>query len=297
MGLGALSGRSSQGSVADIYLNALLDLRECVQCTPKRVKSHAGRADTSVHMPKPSRKAPMLKLLIRNLTTVFVLLLAFAAPSALAAKDSHRATSHAAGHRTNQRRNGAHRRFHKSRAGRLVSTPTAAVVSSTSLLGESTLKSHMDYVIAGQAETFRFQASSSALAGIAHVYVDSHNAARTSDRLGLYSDASGHPGTLLSSGSISAVQLATWNSVALTPVALVSGDTYWLAVLGEQGTLRYRDREKGPCPSAPIFAVAYWASVHSAQFGARMPNPVACSIPISSSPSARASTTSAATQA
>ncbi len=92
------------------------------------------------------------------------------------------------------------------------------------------------------------QASSSALTGIAHVYIDSRNAARTLT-VGLYSDVSGHPGTLLSSGSISAVQSAAWDSVALTPVPLVSGDTYWLAVLGEQGTLRYRDREKGPCPS------------------------------------------------
>src|ERR1700722_15424164 len=113
----------------------------------------------------------MLKYLTRNLITAAALLLAFAAPSALGSEGSHSATSHAENHRTNQRRDGAHRdrthrdrthrtRLHKKRSGRLVGRPTAAVVSSI-LVGEGTVEPHVDYVIAGQAEAFRVQASSS----------------------------------------------------------------------------------------------------------------------------------------
>ncbi len=84
---------------------------------------------------------------------------------------------------------------------------------------------------------------------MAHVYIDSHNAARTLI-VGLYSSgSSGHPGPLLTSGSIATVQAGAWNTVALTPSSLVAGKTYWLAILGERGTLRYRDRRGGPCPS------------------------------------------------
>ena len=44
---------------------------------------------------------------------------------------------------------------------------------------------------------------------------------------------------------------------------------------------------------APIFAVAYWVSVHSAQFGAQMPTRSPLAMPVPSNPSASASTSAA----
>jgi hypothetical protein len=196
----------------------------------------------------PLREAPMLKLLTRTFFSAIVLLLVLAAPSALAAQHSRRATSRAVHDGAGHHRNVTRKNHHGHRAIHLVSSRTGATISSAVFLGENTLESHVDYVIAGQAEAFRVQAGASDVAGIAHVYIDSHNAARTLI-VGLYSNGAGHPGSLLSTGSVSTVQLAAWNSVSLTPTSLVSGKTYWLAVLGESGTLRYRDRNNGPCPS------------------------------------------------
>ncbi len=191
----------------------------------------------------------MPKLLARNSLSIIALLLAFAAPSALAAHDSHHANSHAAHHRRGHHNNTKHKAQRGRRAGHSTKIRLAATTSSAVLLGESTLESHVDYVNAGQAEAFRVQAGASDVAGLARIYIDSHNAAHTLV-VGLYSNStSGHPASLLSSGSISTVQAGTWNSVTLVPTPLASGHIYWLAVLGQQGTLRYRDREKGTCPS------------------------------------------------
>ncbi|HTD57622.1 MAG TPA: hypothetical protein VK672_01895, partial [Solirubrobacteraceae bacterium] len=135
------------------------------------------------------------------------------------------------------------------KAVKLVASTNTASVSPGALLGESIVESHSDYVTAGEAEAFREVAGSSGVAGIAHVYIGSHNSARTLF-VGLYSSTTaGHPGSLLTTGSISYVKAAAWNSVALAPSSLVGGGTYWLALLGERGTLRYHDRLNGPCPS------------------------------------------------
>ena len=68
--------------------------------------------------------------------------------------------------------------------------------------------------------------------------------------MGIYShNYNGHPGLLLSAGSASASAAGTWTSVSVTPIELVAGRVYRLAILGEGGTLRYRDRRQGPCPS------------------------------------------------
>jgi hypothetical protein len=189
----------------------------------------------------------MLKLLNRIFFSVFVLLLALVAPSALAARASHAARSRARDHGVTHRRKASGKARHKRRA-RLLGAQTTADVSSAVLVGESIVESHLDYVSAGQAEAFLVQSNATDIAGLAHVYIDSRNAARTLI-VGLYSNAGGHPGLLLSTGSISTIQLGAWNSVSLAPIALVGGNTYWLALLGEHGMLRYRDREKGPCPS------------------------------------------------
>ncbi len=197
----------------------------------------------------------MLKLLTRSLLAASLLVLAFAVPSAFAAKHSHSAIFHAPRHRgahhgtaTGKARRGkATRKTRRSsKSVRLVALNTTT--TSAPLIGETAVESHFDSVNAGEAEAFRVQANASAFTGVAHIYIDAHNGARTLS-VGLYSNASGHPGALLSSGSISTVQGGAWNAVTLTSASLTSGTTYWLAILGEHGTLRYRDQRGGPCPS------------------------------------------------
>ena len=187
----------------------------------------------------------MLKLLIRSFSVV-ALLAAFAAPSALAAKTSHRATSRAA-HSRAVRHGAKHKSRHK-RIATTVASRTAATISTTTLLGDSAVEAHVDSLKGGHAKAFSFQASVSGSGELAHVYVDAHNAARTLT-VGLYSNVAGAPGSLLSTGTTSGVQAGAWNTVSLAPVTLVGGETYWLAVLGENGTLRIRDRSAGPCLS------------------------------------------------
>jgi hypothetical protein len=189
----------------------------------------------------------MLKLLVRSFSVV-ALLAAFAAPSALAAKSSHHATSRAAHSRAVRR--GAkhkHKPRHKSIAP-TVASRAAATISTTTLLGDSAVETHIDSLKAGHAKAFSFQASVSGSGELVHVYVDSHNAARTLT-VGLYSNVSGNPGSLLSTGTILDAQAGAWNTVSLAPTTLLGGETYWLAVLGGNGTLRIRDRSAGPCIS------------------------------------------------
>jgi hypothetical protein len=196
-------------------------------------------------MPIPWQEAMMLKLLVRNLF-VALLLFAFAAPSALASQPSHRATSHAARHRalrTVAQRNARHKRTVAP-----VVSHAAATVSSTTLLGDSAVETHVSSLRAGRAKAFGLQATVSGTGGLLHVYIDSRDSASTLI-VGLYDDVSGAPGSLLGTGSISDVTPGVWNTVSLPATTLVGGDRYWLAVLGADGTLRIRDRSEGTCSS------------------------------------------------
>ncbi|MGH2912820.1 MAG: PKD domain-containing protein, partial [Solirubrobacteraceae bacterium] len=226
------------------------DLPDCVQYEPQRVKAQYARVEKErAPANTPRGRPPMLKPLTRNFSIAFALILALAAPSALAARHSYRATTRAAHHRTGHHRKVKRKHPHRGKTVKVVALHNTATISAATLIGDSAVESHVDYLNAGEAEAFRFQANASDVAGVSHIYVDSHNSARTLT-VGLYSStATGHPGSLLSVGSITTVQSSSWNVVALAPTSLVAGKSYWLALLGQRGTLRYRDRRNGPCPS------------------------------------------------
>src|SRR6185437_2829578 len=78
------------------------------------------------------------------------------------------------------------------------------------------------------------------------VYVDSGNAA-TKVSVGLYTDKSGVPGTLLTSGTMTSPKAAAWNTVTVPTASVVSGTKYWIAVLSPSGsgTIRFRDVASG----------------------------------------------------
>ncbi len=198
----------------------------------------------------------MLKQATRSLFTAVLVLLLLAASSALAAHGLHPATSRAAhrasvhhkAKRSATRKHKARGRAHRKGVVHQGRSLDADVASVTALLGSTTVESNYDSLIGGQAEAFRLQAGTAGLAGVVHVYMSAGNAARTVFA-GLYSNADNHPGSLLSSGSAPASGAGTWTAVSISPVELVSGRTYWLAILGTGGWLRYRDRAGGACPS------------------------------------------------
>ena len=79
-----------------------------------------------------------------------------------------------------------------------------------------------------------------------HVFIDSRNRA-TSLVAGLYSNAHGHPGSLLTAGVLKHPMAGAWNSLRVTSAAVHSGGIYWLAVLGRGGRLYFRAGKNGRC--------------------------------------------------
>jgi fibronectin type 3 domain-containing protein len=128
-----------------------------------------------------------------------------------------------------------------------VTVTVANAVTGTRLLGLNSIQGSADSNAAGEAEAFEFTAIASGQAGTLTFYVDSGSAATTL-KVGVYSDASGKPGTLVASGSLSAPRPAAWNTVTLgSNPAINSGTPYWIAVLGTGGRVNYRDTATGNC--------------------------------------------------
>jgi outer membrane protein assembly factor BamB len=127
------------------------------------------------------------------------------------------------------------------------SSPVTVTVANSStpptvLDGDQVVEPKSDSNATGVAEAFQTTATASGTAAKLSVYVDAGSAAGTLVA-GIYANASGHPGALLGSGSLASPRAAAWNDVPLSgSPQLTSGATYWLAILGTGGTLRYRDR-------------------------------------------------------
>jgi hypothetical protein len=102
-----------------------------------------------------------------------------------------------------------------------------------------------DYTIPGTANAFQLTAAAGTLNTLA-IYLDRTNTA-TTVVLGVYSDNGGTPGTLLTQGTIIAPTNGAWNRVAVPPITLVAGRSYWLVVLAPQGggTVQFWDKAIG----------------------------------------------------
>lgn len=115
--------------------------------------------------------------------------------------------------------------------------------AATNLVGSNTVQSTVDSNPAGTAQAFQFTAGASGTSASECFYVDSTNNA-TSGVLGIYANtSSGHPGAL--KGKVSFTPSTGWDCVALPNVGIVSGTKYWLAELGVNGTLAFRDVGSG----------------------------------------------------
>jgi hypothetical protein len=112
-------------------------------------------------------------------------------------------------------------------------------------VGNATTEAKVDTNNAGQAEAFKYTASSTGSVTSLRVFLDTTNAAGTVV-IGLYNNAVvggvSHPGTLLTTGTITGAVANAQNSVTVPGVAVTSGTTYWIAVLAPSGTIKFRDR-------------------------------------------------------
>jgi hypothetical protein len=111
----------------------------------------------------------------------------------------------------------------------------------TVLVGNAATEAKSDSDPAGAAEAFTATAAATGSVTRLRVFVDTGSTA-TSVVVGLYSNNAGHPGTLLTSGTITAPAAGQNNEVAVTAAPVTAGQTYWLAVLGRGGTVAFRDR-------------------------------------------------------
>ena len=120
---------------------------------------------------------------------------------------------------------------------------TSGVSSATGtvLLGDQVVEPKSDSNPAGVAEAFQTTAVASGTVATLTVYVNTGSTA-SSLVAGLYADAGGHPGALLSQGTLNAPTAGAWNDVPLLGVPVVSGTPYWVALLAPSGTLAFRDR-------------------------------------------------------
>ncbi|MGZ6675136.1 MAG: BACON domain-containing protein, partial [Solirubrobacteraceae bacterium] len=116
----------------------------------------------------------------------------------------------------------------------------------TVLLGTATLQPNRDGVGAGTASAFRTVATATGSMGKLNVYLDSANRA-TRLVAGVYANAGGHPGRLLTQATLTSVTSGAWNALTVPKASIAAGTTYWIAVLSPsgRGTLQIRDRFGG----------------------------------------------------
>jgi hypothetical protein len=142
--------------------------------------------------------------------------------------------------------------------------PTPPAPPGTQLVGNNAVEGLADSLASGQTEAWPFTATATGSAATAALYLDSSSTA-SGVLLGLYSDNSGAPGTLLATATISA-PVSGWNSATFSsPPSITSGTNYWIAVLGTgTGQVVIRDRGTGGTCNARVNAAPNnWTSLHN----------------------------------
>ena len=110
------------------------------------------------------------------------------------------------------------------------------------LAGSATVEAGADGNAAGTAEAFLATVTASGTVAQLSVYIDVGSKA-SPVVVGLYSDAGGHPGALLTQGTIAAPVVKAWNAVPVPSATLTAGQQVWMALLSPVGTgvVRFRD--------------------------------------------------------
>ena len=113
--------------------------------------------------------------------------------------------------------------------------------SSKLIVGNKTLEPTLDKNPQGIAEAFKTTALQNGTVNALQVYLDASSLTKVLVA-GIYSDNAGHPGTLLAKGKLITVKAGATNTVAISPIALVTNKLYWIAILGAKGEISFRDR-------------------------------------------------------
>ncbi|MFL5927819.1 MAG: choice-of-anchor D domain-containing protein, partial [Gaiellaceae bacterium] len=108
----------------------------------------------------------------------------------------------------------------------------AGTVSPTPIVrvGNATTEAKAQGNNAGTATASKYVAASTGSVTRLRVFLDPGSAAGTV-AVGLYSNAAGHPGTLLTSGTVTGAVPNTQNVASVASVSVTAGTTYWIAVL------------------------------------------------------------------
>jgi hypothetical protein len=180
----------------------------------------------------------------------------------------------------------------------IASLPVSAQLATPSvaaLLGDTRVESQVDSNTSGQAEAFPVNATSTGSVASLAIYLDRSSTAQQL-AVGLYADAAGHPGTLLTQGSTAQPQPGAWNAIAMPAANVAKGTRYWIAILSSgSGTVEFRDTNKGNCSSetsaqtklsslpASWTTGARWATCKVSAYGSGLSAPVSVAVLPSSS--------------
>ena len=123
---------------------------------------------------------------------------------------------------------------------------TPPVSAAGVLLGSTTIQNGVDTNPAGLAESFLFTAATSGSSNRLNLFLDASSSA-TQVTVGVYSDAGGNPGKLLTTGVSTKPVAGAWNAITVSTVEIVAGTRYWISVLTPVGggTIRFRDVASG----------------------------------------------------
>jgi hypothetical protein len=115
------------------------------------------------------------------------------------------------------------------------------------VLGTQNVQASLDTDNSQEAEAFPVTANSTAQINSLSLFLDGSSTAATV-WVGLYSNYSGHPNTLLSQAAVTQPLSGKWNSVNIPSVQVKMGRRYWVALLGLNGQIAFRD-STGNCYS------------------------------------------------
>ena len=107
------------------------------------------------------------------------------------------------------------------------------------LIGTKTLAPWVDYNPQGTAEAFQMIPVKSGVVTSIQVYLDASSTA-TELVAGFYKDSKGHPGALVTQGTLSRLKSGAWNSVPIPVTSVTKAQPYWVAVLGSKGQIGFR---------------------------------------------------------
>ena len=115
-------------------------------------------------------------------------------------------------------------------------------------MGTRSMGARIRRSLPGRAQAFRFRSKQAGSAKSITVYIARHSTAKVVG-VGLYSDRAGHPGSLLTSGSLQSPRRGAWNSITVPATSIRPRTFYWIAVLARGGTLLLRESACNTSPS------------------------------------------------